>query len=498
MKGGHGLLSLMSLHPLMSLLGAAVLLQAPTFSPLQPDTFALGGSFTNAWADIDHDHDPDLFVGFGGTPNRLYRNDGGKFTDVAAEFGVADARPVRAAAWGDYDGDGDPDLLVGFTPGDTSLLKLYRNDGARFVDVTSGSGLDTGKGAVRQLSWIDIDGDRDHDLFVAFRDLPNRLYRNTANRFEDVAPELGLADPRRSVGAVWFDMDDDDDLDLVVANMDGDANALYRNDGGKFTDVADAAGIAWGGRTPKEPTNGTVRPCAADVDNDGRFDLFFANYGPNGLFLNRGKGRFEDVSKSRGIAIDGRYDTCAFGDLDNDGRVDLYVNGTFTGGKQFPDYLFRHAGTRYEDVTPDNIRAINADHGAAWVDVDGDGRVDLSLTGVRPDGMHSVLRNTGTASGNRALRLHVVDDRGRSLPGAVVRVFAAGTARRLMATALVDTGSGYDAQHDVALHVGVGAAPRVDIDATFPAAGRAMTGMLRDVRVADRQDVLHVVVRSPR
>ena len=86
--------------------------------------------------------------------------------------------------------------------------------------------------------------------------------------------------------------------------MDGDANGLYRNDDGQFTDVAEAAGLAWGGRAPRDATNGTVRPCAADVNDDGRFDLFAANYGPNGLFLNRGGGTFEDVSQAWGIAID--------------------------------------------------------------------------------------------------------------------------------------------------------------------------------------------------
>ena len=86
--------------------------------------------------------------------------------------------------------------------------------------------------------------------------------------------------------------------------MDGDANGLYRNDKGRFTDVAEAAGVAWGGRAPRDAANGTVRPCAADVNGDGRFDLFMANYGPNGLFLNRGGGRFEDVSAAWGVAID--------------------------------------------------------------------------------------------------------------------------------------------------------------------------------------------------
>ena len=100
---------------------------APRFEAAQADLFSAGGTFVNAAADYDGDGDVDLFVGFNGTPNRLYRNDSGTFTDAAPASGVADARPTRAAAWGDFDADGDPDLLVGFAPGDTSVLRLYAN-----------------------------------------------------------------------------------------------------------------------------------------------------------------------------------------------------------------------------------------------------------------------------------------------------------------------------------------------------------------------------------
>ena len=469
----------------------------PAFESIQPDLFSAGGSLVNAAADYDGDGDVDLFVGFNGTANRLYRNDRGSFTDVAPAVGLADARPTRAAAWGDFDGDGDADLLVGFAPlgaaagagaapGTASVLRLYRNDRARFVDVTAESGIVVAAGAVRQPAWVDADADGDLDLFVGFRDRADVFFRSAAGRFTDVAAELGLADPRKTVGAVWFDYDEDGDLDLYAAHMDGDANALYRNDKGRFTDVADAAGLAWGGRAPRDPANGTVRPCAADVDGDGRFDLFMANYGPNGLFLNRGGGRFEDVSAQWGVAVDSRYDTCAFGDVDNDGRVDLYVNGTVTGGKSYRDYLLRNTGTRFEDVTPDNLKSLEADHGALWAGVDGDGDEDLALSGTQPSGMHLLLRNLlASADSTRSLHVRLVNGRGRAIhAGAEVRVYAAGT-RRLLGARLVDSGSGYDAQSDVPVHFGVAGEPRVDIEVTVPAAGRRPVTRARgvDVRV---------------
>jgi hypothetical protein len=485
-------------------LAAAAQTAAPRFEPIQREQMALGGSFTNAWADPDGDGDPDLFVGFNGTPNRLYRNDAGVLMDVAADAGVADARATRAAAWGDYDADGDPDLFVGFAPGAGSVLRLYRNDGkaaagkgfVRFADVTDAAGLAVPAGAVRQPAWIDVDADGDLDLFVAFRDRANVLFRNDSGRFTDVAPAVGLADTRRTVGAVWFDPDEDGDLDLYVANMDGDANALYRNDAGKFSDVAGAIGLAWGGRAPNEAANGTVRPCAADVDGDGRFDLFTANYGPNGLFLNRGgriedhaerergaggaergtrgpasnavggsagakppgrKLEFEDVSRAWGIAIDARYDACVFGDFDNDSRLDLYVNGT--------------------------ILAIQADHGAAWADVDADGDLDLALTGSRPDGMHWVMRNLLPAPATaRSLSVRVLDGRGRATrAGAEVRVYAADTRNLVAAAGLVDSGSGYDAQNDLPVHVGLASFSRVDVEVTFPAASKRVTATVKNV-----------------
>ena len=459
--------------------------QAPRFDPV-PGVRSTSVTLTNAVADYDGDGDPDLFVGFNGSPNRLYRNDGGTMVDVGVAAGVADARATRSAAWGDYDSDGDPDLLIGFAPGAESILKLYRNDRGRFSDVTAAAGLQRDSAAVRQFSFVDHDGDGDLDLFVALRNRPNALFRNDGGKFTDVARESGIADERRTVGALWFDYDEDGDLDLYVANQDGDANGLFRNDAGRFSDVAREAGAAWAGRAAGEATNGSVRPCAADADGDGRLDLFGANYGKNGLLLNRGGGRFEDVSAAWGVAIDARYDACAFADFDHDGRLDLYVNGTITGGVSYRDYLFRNAGDRYEDVTTDSLQAQAADHGVQWADFDGDGDLDLALTGSAPTGMALLWRNQlDSSAARRSLSVRVLDAAGRATrAGAEVRVYAAGT-RRLLGLRLVDTGSGYNAQNDLPVHFGFAQAGPVDVEVIFPSKGKRIASVQRNVNPAE-------------
>lgn len=455
--------------PLIAALSLALLshtrgTREPSFTVVQPELFGAPGAQTTAWADFDNDGDLDLFVGFRGRPNRLYRNDRGVFTDVAAVVGLADTTETRAAAWGDFDADGHVDLYVGFTPTSPMPNKLYRNlgPGRGFDDVAMEVGV-AERGVTRQPAFIDYDGDGDLDLFVAFRDKPNRLYHNDAGRFVDVAPQLGLADQRKTVGVVWFDWEQDSDLDAFVANQDGDANGFFVQTGGRFNDLADPLGVSARGRGP---TEGSVGPSVADYDNDGDLDLYVANYGPDWL-MRSDNGRFTDVAGELGLALDNHSVSSAWGDGDHDGRIDLFVVNFLGTERDTPDHLFFNRERRFESQTPALMQQDGGSHGVNWVDYDGDGDLDLLLANNHATGTHYLFRNNlSPVVARRSLQVLVVDSAGQATgAGSEVRVYRAGT-RMLLGTRLVDTGSGYASQSVVPVHFGLSRAEVVDVEVT--------------------------------
>lgn len=445
----------------------------------QPELFAEKGSHTNAWADFDNDGDLDLYVGFGGNPSRpncLYRNDEGTFTDVAAAVGVADLEQTRAVAWGDYDGDGHLDLYVGFSGGSNTgpshvANRLYRNDGdgKHFTDVTRSVGVELPAGGLsRQITWIDYDNDGDVDLFVAFRDRADRLFRNDEGEFTDVSEAMGVAADRASMGSVWFDFDEDGDLDMYLANMDGYANSLYRNDGSRFVDVAREHGLDSGGREiaaePGFHKPGSIRPDLVDYDNDGDFDIYVTNLGTvDALYRNDGGGSFVNVANKVGLGHDGYRGTASWADFDNDGRIDVYVFGT----------LFRNEGDRFRDVTPLVIRENGGGYGVQWADFDGDGDVDLAFSSRN----HYLFRNLlQDGDARRSVLVNVLDASGRhNRAGSEVRIYARGTGK-LLGARVVETGSGYCSQNVMPVHFGVGDEASIDVEVTaMMAKGRRMT-----------------------
>lgn len=423
----------------------------PTFVRVQEEVFSAPGAQTNAWADYDGDGDLDLFVGFRGAPNRLYRNDRGVFTDVAAEVGLAVEEETRAAAWGDYDRDGDPDLYIGFAAAGVDN-RLYRNDGGRFVDVARELNVGQG-GTTRQPAFIDYDGDGDLDLFVAFRDRANTLFRNDGAAFTDVTESSGIGDPRRTVGVAWFDMDGDGDLDAFVANQNGDEDGFFRNDGnGSFQDVAAELGMSQPGRAE---ALGSVGTAVADYDNDGDLDLFVASYGPDVLWENQGDGTFVNAAPGTPLAADRHSVAADWGDVDNDGWLDLYVDTFVSDEAEALDYLFRGGAAGFDEALPPEMAERGASHGVRFADFDIDGDLDLSLTNNHADGWHPLYRNDlPPGRAGRALHVAVVDQAGRW-----VRAGATVTLRResdgYVSSRLMDTGGGYASQGVGPVHFGL-------------------------------------------
>ena len=446
----------------------------PTFDRVQPDLFAVPGAQPNAWADFDRDGDLDLFVGMRYSENRLYRNDGGTFVDVAPTLGLADVEDTRAAAWGDYDDDGDLDLYVGYPVTAGIPNRLYRNDDQIFVDVAPGLGVDL-VGTTRQPSWIDYDGDGDLDLFVAVRDQPNRLFRNDGpTTFTDVTEESGIGDPRRTVGVAWFDFDRDGDLDVHVSNQNGDEDAFFRNEGdGTFVDIAPALGMNHPNRGDEY---GSVAPAVTDYDNDGDLDLFIATYGPDILWSNNGDGTFADVTDPATLGADYHSTTAAWADVDHNGLPDLIVTSYLSGIVAVEDHLFMNmGGDGFANALPANLLEHGPSHGVAWADFDRDGDLDLSVANNdEAGGTHHLYRNLLAADvAARSLQVAATDPLGQTMvPGAEVQLLDHDTGA-ILGTRLVDSGGGYCSQGATPVHFGIPpGVERVDVRVTYVAGGQ--------------------------
>jgi len=407
-----------------------------------------------AWGDYDGDGDPDLFVvnqsgplGLGeeellASPAhaRLFRNDGGRFTDVTGAASLALRGTGMGASWGDYDGDGRLDLFV--TRYGTN--RLFRNEGGgRFRDVSRETGVGEAEGFWAGVSWADYDRDGDLDAYVcgyvryrydparahetsrqfkavvpftlnpsSFPPERNLLLRNDGGRFRDVARDAGVDNPTgRSLSAAWADFDGDGWPDLYVANDVSD-NAMFRNLGdGRFQDVSHSAWVA--------DYRGAMGLGIGDWDRDLDLDIFVTHWlaQENALYADESRSmkvtreaplRYVDQADLFGlgqIATDAIGWGTGFLDYDNDGRLDLYaVNGSTFQDEQDPSrlapmrsFLFWNAGENgYFEVgakVGEPFVTPLVGRGGAPADFDGDGDLDLAV--VEHGGALRLARNEG-------------------------------------------------------------------------------------------------------
>jgi hypothetical protein len=396
-------------------------------------------------ADFDGDGDLDILVLRGAwareqgrVPNSLLRNDGDlRFTDVTFAAGLADpAYPGQVGVWSDYDNDGDLDLFVGneATPGLEYPSQLFRNQGdGTFVDVAAAAGVQNlrwSKGA----AWGDYDGDGWQDLFVSNFMQPNRLYRNNRDgSFTDVAPELGLTGPTQSFSTWFWDANNDGHLDLLVNGY------MVPPEVERLLHVWYAAASIRG-----EPQRGQAP----------------------GLYLGRADGTFRQVA-DHGIPAATLPMGSNFGDLDNDGWLDLYLGTGYPGAEGLlPNRLFRGIdGTGFAEITAGSGTGnLQKGHGVAFADLDGDGHQDIY---AQMGGMYAgdlapdaVYRNPGSANHWVGIDLRQSGGNRRAVGARVRADFTDRTGRRSVYRT-VGANSSFGG-NPLRLHLGLGGATRVD------------------------------------
>jgi hypothetical protein len=337
-----------------------------------------------AWLDYDGDGDPDLYLGQGGypgktregPPDQLLRNDGDPdrdgvptFTDVTETAGLGDRLRTYGVAVADYDNDGDPDIyLTNWGPN-----KLYRNMGdGRFTEIGQASGVADERWSVTGV-WGDPDRDGDLDLYVT----------NYVEFDFERYPARGEQPAGDTKRCMWHGLE----IYCGPRNLEPAADSYYRNDGDpdgdgipNFTEAIHEVGLA------TEEHFYALSAHFFDADNDGDDDLYVANDSvQNSFFLNRGDGTFEDLSILAGLAYSEQGHEQAgmgisTGDYDGDGLLDLVV----TNFSHEHDTLYRNEGDLlFTDVsyvaglgTPSYL---TTGFGAAFIDVDHDGREDLLI-----------------------------------------------------------------------------------------------------------------------
>lgn len=402
-----------------------------------PETM-LGGL---AIFDYNGDGHPDIFFTNGANiatlkkdspkyKNRLFRNEGnGTFTDVTDQAGLAGSGYDMGVAVADYDNDGHPDLFVA----GVHHSVLYHNNGnGTFSDVTVKSGLDASLnrpdpafGPLWAITgvWVDVNNDGLLDLFVAnylqweysdkpkcsfqnfsdychpryYKGQPNQLFLNNGDgTFKDVSKEWGLREHvGKAMGVGMADYDLDGRPDLFVTN-DAAYNTLFHNLGNRFQEAAFEAGVAL------TEDGGFISGMGLDFrdyNNDGYADIVFAAL-PNQtfpVFQNNGKGEFKEVTTPSGMRSQSRT-LSGFGvgmyDFDNDGWKDVFVSGGHveahdTPGQPVERYntVFRNLGASGKWEALMEAAGFDASpkarhRGCAFADLDGDGRVDIVVSGI--------------------------------------------------------------------------------------------------------------------
>lgn len=376
-------------------------------------------------------------------PMHFFHNNGdGTFSDRTAAAGLAKQLGGLNLVETDYNNDGCPDMLVlrGAWEKSPQRKSLLRNncDGT-FTDVTQASGL-ASPGNTQGAAWADINNDGLLDLFVADERGPSHLFLNQGGgTFQDISKSAGIDGSAFSKGVAAADYDGDGYVDFYVSNINNASNYLYHNNhDGTFTEVAEQAGVLGTGKS--------FATWFFDYDNDGWPDLFVDSFyisvdeiartylglphnaGTLKLYKNLGNGTFRDVSKEVGLDKVFMPMGANFGDIDNDGYLDVYLGtGSPSYASVVPNVMLRNNEAKsFADVTASSgTGELHKGHGVAFADLDNDGDEDIltSIGGATPGDSHTFRLFENPGNGNDWIVLRLVGGKAnRAAIGARVKV----------------------------------------------------------------------------
>lgn len=457
----------------------------------------------NGCAFLDYDSDGNLDILLIGPKLALFRGDGkGKFTDVTTATGLGTLSGYYlGCAVGDYNRDGHPDIYIsGYR---TALL--LKNDGKKFQDVTASVGLKPQPWGT-SAGWSDLDGDGWLDLYVCnyadfgpntdpqlckfptkdhgevmsscgpryYTGIKGVLYHNKAGAgFEDMTKAWALdTHSGRGLGVAFADMDGSGKVSIAIANDEAPGD-LFHNKGAstgkRFENVGEVSGTA---RDRDGNLHGGMGIDWGDYNNDGKLDLFVATYRNEAkcLYRNDGDGLFTDVSYPAGIghpALPSVSFGCKLFDADNDGWLDLIIaNGHVQDNIQviestdYPQkvlFLRNQNGTFVDATDPSGIGTLPAlvGRGLAVGDYDNDGKMDVLI--VNSEGVPVLLHNDSPTTGGW-VGFRCLGPGGADAYGAAVTVEAGGQKYLRQC----QTSGSYMSASDPRVHIGIGAATKID------------------------------------
>jgi tetratricopeptide (TPR) repeat protein len=395
------------------------------------------GGLSMIQADYDNDGDTDIFVlrgawmnKYGRQPNSLLRNNGnGTFTDVTIESGLYSEFPTQAGNWNDFNNDGYLDLFIGneSSGNNTYPSELYlNNQDGTFTNVAKAANCDI-VSFIKGATSADYDNDGDIDLFLSGMNKRKILLKNTGLRngipqFVDATIEAGLSEINVSSFPTWFwDYDNDGWQDIFVCgyefngavasqiamdalNIPNESSKMYlyhNNHDGTFTDVSKVSGLS--------KTVFAMGANFGDIDNDGFLDMYlgtgnpdYKSLIPNKLFRNMGNGKFADVTTSGRVGNLQKGHGVALNDLDNDGDTDIFIEvGGAYNGDSFYNSLYLNPGQNNNRWIKLQLEGTDSNRSAIGTKV----KVSFRENGVS----RSVYRilNSGGSFGASALRMEI-------------------------------------------------------------------------------------------